>query len=253
MLRSSFVACLCLAIVTAAAITAPAAPLVYDAANDYSTTNNPNGVWSYGYAPSLGGTFTLFPYNGDWTVPPLNLWYVIAPGIGPCAGKNMGSEPWVYPSAVFDAGQFNLAPGTPDLVVLRWTAPISGSFQIEALFEGMQRPDGTTTDVHVLLSGVSIYDAIVDGWVGRPYDPNPRSGPSPEQSFSGVVSLLAGETIDFAVGNMGNGQNCDGTGLSARITEMTSPIPEPAALIVWWLLGASGVTLGWWRRRKRAG
>jgi len=30
-------------------------------------------------------------------------------------------------------------------------------------------------------------------------------------------------------------------------------IPEPSTLIVWSLLGASGVTLGWWRRRKRAG
>ncbi len=30
-------------------------------------------------------------------------------------------------------------------------------------------------------------------------------------------------------------------------------IPEPCALIVWSLLGASGATLGRWRRRKRAG
>jgi len=33
----------------------------------------------------------------------------------------------------------------------------------------------------------------------------------------------------------------------------TAPIPEPAAVIVWSLLGASGVTIGWSRRRKRAG
>jgi hypothetical protein len=32
-----------------------------------------------------------------------------------------------------------------------------------------------------------------------------------------------------------------------------SVVPEPCTLIVWSLLGASGVTLGWRRRRKRAG
>jgi hypothetical protein len=31
-----------------------------------------------------------------------------------------------------------------------------------------------------------------------------------------------------------------------------SPVPEPATLIVWSLLGAWGVGLGWWRRRRRA-
>ncbi len=30
------------------------------------------------------------------------------------------------------------------------------------------------------------------------------------------------------------------------------PIPEPASLLVWSLLGASGVGIGWWRRRRQA-
>ena len=32
----------------------------------------------------------------------------------------------------------------------------------------------------------------------------------------------------------------------------SSAIPEPSTLIVWSLLGASGVGIGWWRRRRRA-
>jgi hypothetical protein len=31
-----------------------------------------------------------------------------------------------------------------------------------------------------------------------------------------------------------------------------STVPEPGAIIVWSLLGALGITLGWWRRRKAA-
>ena len=31
-----------------------------------------------------------------------------------------------------------------------------------------------------------------------------------------------------------------------------APIPEPAALVVWSLLGASGIGIGWWRRRRGA-
>lgn len=32
----------------------------------------------------------------------------------------------------------------------------------------------------------------------------------------------------------------------------TNPIPEPSGLSVWSLLGAIGITVGWWRRRRRA-
>ncbi len=32
----------------------------------------------------------------------------------------------------------------------------------------------------------------------------------------------------------------------------TNPIPEPTSLIIWSLLGALGITIGWWRRRKVA-
>ena len=37
------------------------------------------------------------------------------------------------------------------------------------------------------------------------------------------------------------------------VVEYENAIPEPCTLLVWSLLGASGVTIGWSRRRKRAG
>src|SRR5947209_5589818 len=36
---------------------------VFDVAADFSPTNNPNGVWSYGYSPSPGSSFVLDSYH----------------------------------------------------------------------------------------------------------------------------------------------------------------------------------------------
>ena len=36
------------------------------------------------------------------------------------------------------------------------------------------------------------------------------------------------------------------------IAAAASPVPEPCTLIVWSLLGASGVGIGWWRRKRKA-
>ena len=35
------------------------AAMVWDAAADFSSIDNPNGVWSYGWSATLGGTFIL--------------------------------------------------------------------------------------------------------------------------------------------------------------------------------------------------
>ena len=35
-------------------------------------------------------------------------------------------------------------------------------------------------------------------------------------------------------------------------TLSVSPIPEPSTLIIWLLLGAIGITVGWWLRRRKA-
>jgi hypothetical protein len=63
-------------------------------------------------------------------------------------------------------------------------------------------------------------------------------------SYSTDVPLLAGETIDFAVGfGANNNFNFDNTRLSATI----SPVPVPAAALLGWLgLG----TAGWFLRRR---
>ena len=38
------------------AIASVAQAATYDVSNDFSTSSNPNGVWSYGYETTLGGS-----------------------------------------------------------------------------------------------------------------------------------------------------------------------------------------------------
>ncbi len=41
-------------------------------------------------------------------------------------------------------------------------------------------------------------------------------------------------------------------GIQILVASDVSAVPEPATLVIWSLLGALGVSIGWWRRRKAA-
>src|SRR5438128_1031906 len=53
-----------------------------DPSHEFSIARNPNGIWSYGFAATLGGPFTLYPTayanylavqgTDIWTLPPGN-------------------------------------------------------------------------------------------------------------------------------------------------------------------------------------
>ena len=53
-------ACAALSVLLAAV---PASAITYDAAADYSTVNNPNGVWSAGFKTALTGVLDLYELN----------------------------------------------------------------------------------------------------------------------------------------------------------------------------------------------
>jgi hypothetical protein len=183
----------------------------YDAAAQFSSTQNPNGVWSYGCSQSLGATF--HPYtqqtplsNGlyDWGTAPV------------CGQTNPPSVAYNSTDATFTSGSVTVPahtiwfhPGPQDQnSVLRWTAPASGNYQVKAVFWGDDFEGPTTTDVHVLHNRLCIYSGEVSGY-----------GPSSDQSFTSTISVAAGDTIDFAVGyGTDRGYGFDSTGVSAVIT-----------------------------------
>ncbi len=221
---------------------------VWDIATDFSATNNPNGVWSYGSTPTLGGTFTALTNNNPLE-PGVSQWYAVTNGFGPNVLLNGNSTPVTYDGTLaMNPGQFLMSPGTPDYVVARWTAPSAGAYQIDALFEGMQYVVGDTVDVHVLDNNTSIFDGDVIGWAGSSYISTPAFGPSPEQAYNTTVNLTQGATVDFVIGDGGNGQSYDSTGLSVVI----SSVPEPSTMVLLGLATVLIATADAWRRRPTA-
>ncbi len=218
---SIFTTLLCLIVVAL-----PQAALAYDAAADFSTSNDPNGVWSYGWSTTLGSAFTLDTSNttAAYGLTGLGGWFM---GPGPEGGipsalLNSTANPILLPPFTnFQPGQLTLNMFQSTYSVLRWTAPSSGSFSIAATFSGVSTI-GDSADVHVLLNGVSIFDSTVFGF------------PSPT-SYSGTLNLASGDTLDFAVGFGSDGNDHeDTTGLAATIVA----VPEPGTF------GLVGAALG---------
>lgn len=217
-----------------------AAQVVYNVATDFALSSNPNGVWSYGTTgSSLTGPLTLFTSSTTafTATPGVHAWTGTEPMFGefyPAVAKNTTGTNLVSGGGFvpLSPGQFFMTPGPSGAYsVSRFISPSAGLFTLAALFQGRDTR-GTSTDVHILHNGVSIFDGIVTGF----------DTPS-NQSFSTQLTLSVGDRLDFAVGfgpNMTFFQ--DSTALAATI----AGVPEPGSLA---LMGLP--TAAWWMRRRR--
>jgi hypothetical protein len=88
-------------------------------------------------------------------------------------------------------------------------------YKISAQFEGVHV--WSTTDVHVLHNGTSLFDADIDGYGGDPAFRKVQ-GASPTAAYSSQIEMKASDTVTFAVGYGKNKTNSgDTTGLFARV------------------------------------
>jgi len=195
------------------AIALPRTALAYDAAADFSIGSNPNGVWSYGWSVSLGSSFNLLTSNTSaaYGLSGLSGWRnSLTPGGEPSIQHNTTASLILLPPfTTWQPGQLTINMNGTQYGDLRWTAPSSGQFNIAATFSAASTIGGSS-DVHILLNGVSVFDSAVNGY------------PSPT-SYSGTLSVAAGDTIDFAVGEGSNGNDHeDTTGLAASIVPVNT-------------------------------
>jgi len=212
---------------------------------DFSKVDNPNGQWTYGvYLEDWFDTngypdgFYIWPSYYDWPGVP-EIGYYGNPngdlGAG-CVFYTNSDTPlggpiqWWAPRKVMlhpAAAGWGYAP------VIRWTAPYDIMISVDALFYGCEE---TTTDVHVILNGnmyngPSFTGSLMDGIINGNYGYAPlgisASGTSNHVAYNAVLTLAAGDKLDFVAGYGPNfSYASDLTGLDITITE----IPEPATI-----------------------
>jgi hypothetical protein len=201
------------------------AQTTYDLSVDFSLRDNPNKVWQYGYSANNSlapGQFRLDKQTEQSG--PILFWHPDSsngpgPGYYPYVAYNttQQSQAWPVPGGwVVRGGEVALeASNSGQYSLVRFTAPVPGTYKINAQFEGVHV--WSTTDVHVLHNGTSLFNADIDGYGG---DPAFRKveGANPSAKFSGQIEMLANDTVTFAVGYGKNKTNSgDTTGLSAQI------------------------------------
>jgi hypothetical protein len=186
----------------------------FDLSRDFSTNSNPHGVFSYGWESALGGTFNLVTLTGlgfgDNGVP-YEAW-TLGPGEAPFFAhfplSNSGT-------ATSDGGQGQYPPGTVvyytgadgspyNYAIIRFTAPSNGTYHIGAVVKSyLNGPSSGDVDFHVLSNNVPLLDQFLAASTGH-------------TSFSNILILAAGDTIDFAVGRGADGIQY-GSGLNIQL------------------------------------
>jgi hypothetical protein len=201
------------------------AQTTFDLSADFSLQNNPNKVWQYGYsaANSLAPDQFRIDKNVEMSGP-IGFWHPDAnvgpgPGYYPYVAYNTTKQSQAWPSPngwVVRGGEVAMeASNSGQYSLVRFVAPVAGTYKISAQFAGVHV--WSTTDVHVLHNGTSLFEADIDGYGSDPAFRKVQ-GASPTAAYSGQIEMKANDTVTFAVGYGKNKTNSgDTTGLFAQV------------------------------------
>ena len=193
---------------------------VFDPGADFSSQTNPNGVWEYGYSakPTLDADQFRLDKGANGS-DPIYFWHAGPGQYYPYVACNTSGATQADPtkSWAVRAGEMAMEAANDGCYsIVRFTAPRAGQYKVRADFEGIHFRI-STTDVHVLRNGQSLFDAQIAGYGGDDKF-HKIQGEHPTASYSGSVELKAGDRLSFAVGYGANKTHFnDTTGLMLHI------------------------------------
>jgi hypothetical protein len=195
----------------------------FNLSREFSAINNPSGVWSYGWKGSSTGAFSLLTETGAASADngvPVYAW--VLAGVGqPAVYGNLSTG-----TGVGAGGQFVIPPGTvwvhpgpshraENFGAVRFTAPSNSNYEISAAVQSIY--NGSLSDdneFRVAVNNIETFARFLAPNVGT--------------SYLAIVTLNAGETVDFLVGRGADGQEYGSAlKLAATITPTTN-----AAIII---------------------
>src|ERR1035438_8453606 len=142
------------------------AQTTFDLSADFSLRDNPNKVWQYGYSDTNSHAPDQFRFDKySDGASPIGFWHPATssgPGLGyyPYIAYNTTKQSQVWPSPngwVVRGGEVAMeASNSGQYSLVRFVAPVAGTYKISAQFAGVLV--WSTTDVHVLHNGTYIFE-----------------------------------------------------------------------------------------------